>query len=93
MRQWAILLGGLVVWAAHFFAAYLAASLFPGSDSARWMTGAATLVALAADGAILLSALRLPGGELEAWIRRFGAIGAGLSFVAVLWQGLPALLV
>lgn len=93
MRQWAILLGGLVVWAAHFFAAYIAASLFPGSDTARWLTAGATVAALAADGAILLWTLRAPGVGLDRWIRQLGAIGATLSLVAVLWQGLPALLI
>lgn len=92
MRKWAMLLSGLVVWAAHFFAIYIAASVFPGSDTARWLALAATIAALAADGAILFRTLR-PGGEaFERWVRQLGAFGAALSTLAVLWQGLPAIM-
>jgi hypothetical protein len=92
MKPWAILLGGLGVWAAHFLAVYLIASLFPGSPAARWLTVAATAAALPADGAILWIALRSRAGELESWIGELGAVGAALSLVAVLWQGSPGLL-
>lgn len=93
MREWALLLGGLVVWAAHFFLVYGFASIFPGMALARWLAIGATIAALAADAAILW--LALAGGrladELERWQARVGAAGAALSFVAVAWQGFPAI--
>lgn len=93
MRGWALLLGGLVVWAAHFFLVYAFASIFPGIALARWLAIAATLAALAADAAIVW--LALANGpttdELDRWRARVGAAGAALSFVAVAWQGFPAI--
>ena len=93
MRKWALLLGGLVVWAAHFFLAYAFASIFPGSDLARWLALAATAAGLAGNAMIVWLALlqRRSSDELERWEARVGAAGAMLSFVAVAWQGLPAI--
>ena len=95
MRHWALLLGGLIVWAAHFFLLYGIASVFPGDPIASWLTIAATVVALAAIAALLwlLAARRLRGGDdrFGRWRDAVAALGAGLSFIAVLWQGLPAL--
>ncbi len=97
MRSWAILLGGLLVWAAHFFLSYGIASTFPGSWIANLLTLAVTVPALAIDGWILRMALarRRRRGEnaLGGWIGDLGAVGAALSLVAVLWQALPAVLI
>lgn len=93
MRKWATLLSGLIVWAAHFFALYIAASVFPGGDTARWLTFVATLAALTANGAILFRTLRRTSDAFELWVRQLGAIGAALSALAVLWQGLPGIIV
>lgn len=94
MRPWTILLGGLAIWAAHFFALYGIASVLPGRAEARWLAVAITLPALAADGLILGRILgrerRL--GQLDRWISRVGASGAALSLVAVVWQSVPALI-
>ncbi|MBA3576806.1 MAG: hypothetical protein H0W39_04210 [Sphingomonas sp.] len=94
MRSWALLLGGLLVWAAHFFSAYAFASIFPGTDLARWLTLAATAAALLADAAILWLALlsRAAADELDRWWARVSAGGAALSFVAVAWQAFPAII-
>lgn len=57
--------------------------------------GAATVIASAATGAVLISALR--GGEQDPSTSRFLqrlALGlAVLALVAIAWNGLPALLV
>lgn len=93
MGAWRLLLGGLTVWAAHFFALYAVASIFESSMTARLLVGALTAVALAANAAILVLALRRPaGGAFSRWVRSLGLIGAGFSIVAVIWQGLPALI-
>lgn len=53
MRTWATLLGGLTVWAAHFFAIYAIACILPGQTAARWLVVGATLPAIVADAVIL----------------------------------------
>lgn len=95
MNKWVLLLGGLTVWAIHFFLLYGFASLFPGQHIARILTLLATVPALAADALLLWAAA---GGafrtdELDRWVSDVSAIGAALSFIAVIWQALPALLV
>ena len=42
MREWTILLGGLVIWAAHFFTLYAISSILPGEDEARFLVLGAT---------------------------------------------------
>ena len=94
MRAWAILLGGLTVWTAHFFALYAIGSVLPGQCEARWWVLAATVPALAANGLILWRTVGPGGGDsLDGWIARVGAGGAALSLLAVIWQALPALMI
>lgn len=97
MSKWTLLLGGLGVWAAHFFLLYGFASVFPGTELSRILTILATVPALAADAILLWAAAArklVPNpDELDQWIFDVSAIGAGLSFVAVVWQALPALMV
>jgi NO-binding membrane sensor protein with MHYT domain len=96
MRVWALLLGGLVVWATHFFALYAIGSVLPEALAvARLATLLATGAAITAD-ILLLRAVRRRSkageDELDRWIHGLAAAGAMLSLVAVLWQGLPALI-
>lgn len=95
MRAWGILLGGLLVWALHFFLLYAIASLLPGTKLAHLLSLVATIPAVAADAWLLwvAAALRLRNSsdELRGWVIDVGAVGAALSFVAVLWQALPAI--
>ena len=97
MAKWTLLLGGLTVWAAHFFLLYGIVSVFPGSELARILTLVVTVPALAANAVLLWlsAAKRLVGGpdELDRWVLNVAAAGAILSFVAVLWQALPAVVV
>lgn len=96
MRIWVFILGGLTIWAAHFFLLYAFASLYPGQDLARILTLIATIPAVIADAAFIwLAAGRLRSGrgdDLDVWVARVGGAGAALSLVAVIWQALPALL-
>lgn len=95
MARWLLLLGGLLVWAAHFFSLYAIASIFPGDQIARWLAIIATVLALAGNSAI---AWRCLGGGIahakgfEKWVMQLALAGALLSFIAVFWQGLPALI-
>lgn len=97
MLKWSLLLGGLTIWAAHFFLLYGFASIFPGSQTARILTLVATVPALAANAFLLWTAAAgtLVGetDELDKWVLNVAAVGAGLSFIAVLWQALPAVIV
>lgn len=97
MRSWLILLGGLLIWTADFFALYGVASIFPGLEIARYLTLAITAVAAAAATWLLLRMLtrmRDPASdELADWIPKLAAAEAALALVAILYQGAPALLV
>lgn len=96
MAKWALILGGLTIWAAHFFLLYAFASLFPGSGTAQVLTLIATVPALGADALLLwIAAARVltrDPDEFETWVLNVAAAGAALSFVAVLWQAMPALI-
>lgn len=94
MRGWTFLLGGLIVWAVHFFALYGVASVLLTTMPARILTGLISLACLAADAWLFTAALRArPADPVEAWQRRIALTGTGLSAVAVVWQALPALLI
>ncbi len=94
MRGWTFLLGGLIVWAVHFFALYGIASVFLTTMLARILAILMSLACLVADGLLLARALRVrPVDAAEIWQQRIALIGAALSAVAILWQALPALLV
>lgn len=94
MRKWSFLLGGLTIWAVHFFLIYGFASIFPGSRIANILTLVVTVPALAANAvlgwAAWTGALVADADELDEWVLNVAAVGAALSFVAVLWQALPA---
>lgn len=100
MRRWLFMLGGLLVWAVHFLGVYSIASVFDvvaRADIApsRIGVGLLTLVCACADVLILAAALRLvrrAGDEADRFIAYLAAASAGLSLIAVLWQGLPAAL-
>jgi membrane protein implicated in regulation of membrane protease activity len=95
MRAWLLLLSGLLIWTAHFFGIYIAASLFPGTSLAKWLTGLLTFVALGLLAAVLyLVKRRLEGRENDdqsLWGDRLTLLGGGLSAIAILYQGMPAL--
>ena len=96
MRQWLFALGGLLVWTAHFFAIYIAASLFPGRPLAAWLTLGLTVLALVVVGWLGHGAWRVwqarQGDELRPWLGGIALFGAALSAVAIFYQGLAAVI-
>lgn len=94
MRAWAIFLAGLILWAVHFLALYIVASVFLTTPLARVLTLLITAFCLGA-GTLLFLRLReaQQGSELDRWMKRVAKVGMGLAGVAILWQALPALLV
>ena len=99
MGRWLYMLGGLLVWAAHFLGVYGIASVADVVDeadapAALWAIAAYTLACGAADvalGAVAVRALRRGGERLDRFAHGLAALSAGLSLVAVIWQGLPVL--
>ncbi len=93
MAAWRSLLGGLVVWAAHFLTLYILGSVFGTSDTARLGVALATLVALAAIVALLVASRRSREADpVLRWMASLGTLAAGLAIVAIIWQAMPALL-
>ncbi len=90
MRTWLVLLGGLIVWAVHFFGLYAIAEIAPSAEPVI----ALTLLCVIADICLLRRIARLPSGnDFLAWRRSVSIGGAGFSLLAVVWQALPALAV
>ncbi len=94
MRSWLLLLGGLLVWAVHFFALYAVGSIFLTTDLARGLTIALTLICLIALSLIGRRAwlAHVPDTESD-WIRVVALWGVAIGGIAILWQGLVALLI
>jgi len=96
MRAWASLLGGLIVWAIHFFALYFAASIFLTSALTRAITAAVTLLCLAAAAWLTWRAWRRRQAHDDGfaqWSDGIAILSGGVALIAVVWQGLPALLI
>jgi hypothetical protein len=81
---------GVIVWALHFTAVYgftaLACARGFGA-AAPWAVGVATLVAALLAGVIIVRNL---DSEFTRWIS--AALG-GIALLAILWEGLPVLMV
>lgn len=95
MRTWRFLLGGMLVWAVHFFGAYILASTFPARVLvAQVLAAVLTIACLAALGWLTrrsLAAGRDAGDELARWAARVATLLNAAAFVAVLWQAFPIL--
>lgn len=92
--SWTLFLGGLLVWALHFFALYAVASIFLTSDTARLLTVAVTLLCLVLNALLFVRVASVQADvELTRWMRSLALLGVSLSVVAILWQALPAALV
>jgi len=96
---------GLLIWAADFLFLYVFAALAcaRGFDDAIVLgigavplaVGVATTIASAVTGAVLISALRgdEQGPSSSRFLQRLALGLAVLALVAIVWNGLPALLV
>ena len=96
MRPWFLLFGGPLVWAADFFLLYGIVSIFLTNPLSRAMALAVTLAALVADAWLFWrswAAQAATDDDHDRWLARMGVLGAAISAVAVLWQGLPAIFV
>lgn len=93
MRAWMTMLGGLLLWAAHFFALYLIGEFGGSGRAARVAVVAVTIVV------IIVAALigrRLRKSDAADHIGTWGVgLGQGallLSATAIIWQSFPVFL-
>jgi len=94
MLIWRNMLGGLVLWAAHFFAVYGIASVLPGTQAAVVLVLLVTGLALAAASWLFAKAYaaRTASDDLQRWSVRLALLGYALAGTAIIYQGLPAAL-
>lgn len=103
--------GGLLVWAVHFTIIYgfttvactkdFAITNILGFGIVPLAIGAATLVALATTGAVLIAAISGPipprsaryGEITEHFMQYTTVVIAALSLIAITWNALPAIIV
>lgn len=94
MRSWLLLLGGLLVWAFHFFALYAVGSIFLTTDLARVLTIVLTLACLALASVIGLRIRQSRPPDAESrWVRIVALWGVVIGAIAILWQGVVAVLI
>ncbi len=96
MWTWVYILGGLIVWAVQFFTVYGASEIFLAGLVSRTITGVMTLICLVAAAA--LAAMGWWGrtaatDQIERWIHTIASMNGGIAFLAIAWQGIPALLI
>lgn len=97
MRRWLLLLGGPLIWAAHFAVIYTIASVSIAAAGETTPAARAAMIVAGGGGALACAllirhALRNDDrDDLSAFLRGVGGIGAGISLVAILWQTLPAM--
>ncbi len=96
MRAWSFMLGGMIVWAIHFFALYIIASIFLTSTTSRILALLVTLACFAAAALLLVRATRPIGVEqadsFRRWQSYLAGLAASLALVAIFWQALPAVI-
>ncbi len=93
MRSWAILLGGLLVWAAHFFLLYGIGEFAGASTAARGGVLILSMLALLVDFWLARRLITLRASDaFGRWRADVALGGLALSALAVLWQALPALI-
>lgn len=97
MRRWLLLLGGPLIWAAHFGAIYAISSIsvqIAGDTVAAaraLIVASGALAALTAVALMLLAARSSQATMLDRFWRTVSGAGALIAAIAVVWQTLPAL--
>ena len=100
MRFWLLMLGGLLIWAAHFIGLYLLSSAadVARDDAAAW-NGAGlvfSLICLIAIGGVCLIAVRVlktrPADDTRAFGLLLAVAGGALGGIGVVFQSLVLLI-
>jgi hypothetical protein len=93
MRSWLILLGGLLLWAVHFFLLYGIGEFGGSGPAARLAIGLISIACLAIITILLVRLARQPREDaLSGWGAYLGRAGLLLGALGVVWQTLPVLL-
>lgn len=95
MLAWRHILGGLLLWAGHFFAVYGIASVLPGTSLAALFILIATVLGLALAAWFLVQAVRARNSssdKLQRWLHGLSGLGYALAALAIVYQGLPAII-
>jgi hypothetical protein len=95
MGRWLFLLGGPLIWAAHFGAIYLLTSAaYLGGRTPDVATFIAVVglsaLAIAAAGVLALRAARPREDEPSFW-RAIALAGSILAIIVIIWQTLPVI--
>ena len=96
MSYWRDLLGGLLLWTAHFFVVYGIASILPGTGAAAVLVVLITAVTLAITAYLLMKELRVKRAsddDLQRWSANLALLGYALAIIAIAYQGLFAALI
>lgn len=98
MRPWLVMLGGLIVWTAHFLLIWTGSSLFLTTPAARWVTAVVTIAALGAVALLARSAWRRQQDATQTdrfgdWSARVALLSTFAAAIAIVWQALPAVLI
>lgn len=104
MRDWIVMLAGLLIWATHFLGIYVIASIadvVATADDPAWRMGGvafSAICALAAVAVILWAGRSLPDEpedqpeSLRPFVLRLSALGGAVALVSIVWQTLPNLI-
>ncbi|MBI1682911.1 hypothetical protein [Caulobacter hibisci] len=98
MNTWLSMLGGLILWAGHFLAAYAIASLADITEPEHhaplgWLLAILTLACAGAAATLALRALRASRrpGLGGVFVQRLSACASALATIAIIWQSAPFL--
>ena len=95
MHEWRNLLGGLLLWAIHFFAVYIIGSVFPGKRIAAALVLITTFAIIAVTLTLAINAFRAISemhDGLQRWMSDLSLLGYLIGGLAIIYQGLPAIL-
>lgn len=95
MREWRMMLGPFLIWAAHFVLVYALASLAdirPASESGLWRTLGLALSLCCIIGLAAVMAWGRSSSRFSPLAKRLGLFGGGIALLAVAWQSLPLLI-
>ncbi|WP_426052104.1 hypothetical protein [Brevundimonas sp. SL161] len=92
MRDWGLMLGGLLVWTLHFLGVYGVASVADLSDPsthALWRGLGLALTGLCLLAVALIALRARPSTRDAALYRQVGLGTCAVSFIAIVWQSVP----
>jgi hypothetical protein len=92
LRTWLSLLGGLLVWAGHFLAAYAIASIAEIARPEHRQPLTLLFMALTIACVLTASALALRSWRdkrEDVFVQRLSALGSAIAALAIVWQSIP----